>query len=94
MKNNDTPAGLGDLRDTINAADFLVLQSLAMRFKAVTSLHPLKKKLKLPVTDKRREVELKKVWKAQAKKLGIRQEFALTLLYLILGESKHIQSPK
>ncbi len=94
MKNNDTSADLGNLRDTIDTADFLVLQSLAMRFKAVKSLHPLKKKLKLPVTDKRREVALKKVWKTQAKKLGIRPEFALKLLDLVLRESKHIQSSK
>ena len=91
MKNDDLPATIDDIRDTIDEADECLLRALAMRFKAIEFVRLLKKQDKLPVTDKKREDELKQHWKTQAQKLGLREEFVLLILDFILHESKHLQ---
>ncbi len=90
-----TPADLSDiavLRKAIDAADEMLLKALAHRFRSVELIAKVKRAFKKPIEDKVREDEIKQTWKAHAKKLGIKDEFALLILDLVLHESKTIQS--
>ncbi len=95
MRKDNRPADLSDIeevRQAIDMADEMLLQTLSQRLRAVTMIAKIKRAYKKSILDEKREEEIKRTWKIRAKKLGIREEFALLILDLILHESKNVQS--
>lgn len=90
----DQKISIDDIREAIDEADKILLKALGARFRAVKYLGQFKKLMKLKKDDPKRELKVKEIWKKQAKKLEIREEFALLILDLIFSESKRIQSDK
>ena len=87
MKNNQ----LVLLRKKIDKVDNQLVTLLAKRMRIVNQIKKAKNKGKLPIADKKREVQILRKAKGKAKKLGLRGNFIEKLLKLIIRESKRIQ---
>lgn len=85
-------ATLEEIRDLIDEADKLLLQTLGKRFRAVGFLRKLKNATGIRIEDKEREQRVKELWKKQSKEANVPEELALLILDFILSESKRIQN--
>ena len=83
---------LDKLRDKIDEIDTAFLALLALRFEQSKKMKDAKKSMGMPVEDKEREDIIRRKWRRQAEVLGVNEEFAVTLLDLVLMESKRLQS--
>mgnify|MGYP002624088110 CR=1 FL=1 len=77
-----------DLRTQISALDMQLLALLKKRFDVCVLTCDKKEH----VEDETRDNELRNLWQKEANKLKLRPEFSLSLLELILQESKRLQT--
>ena len=80
-----------EIRKQIDEIDAKILKLLGKRFKIAPKLAKMKKKEKLPVLDKKREVEVFKKLEKIAKKEGVDKKLVEKLWKEILKESRKIQ---
>ncbi len=83
---------LEPIRTKIDEIDTAFLALLSLRMEQSKKLKQLKAGKN--IEDKSREETLRRKWRLQAKALGLDEEFAITILEMILIESKRIQSTK
>jgi chorismate mutase len=75
---------LNKFRDDIDRIDELLISTLAMRFQITDKIGALKKTEKLPPVDSQREAEQEKKILEIAKKTGLREDIARSVLRLII----------
>ena len=75
---------LNKFREEIDRLDETLVNTLAMRFQITDKVGALKKAEKLPPIDRQREVEQEKRILELAKKAGLREDIALSVLRLII----------
>ena len=86
-------AQLKILRLRIDQCDHLILKTLHARFKIAKQIGKLKSRLKFPIIQEDRWMEVLKDRLKIAKKLKLSEPFVLKLLKLIHKESIHLQAP-
>ncbi|MES2832057.1 MAG: chorismate mutase [Pseudomonadota bacterium] len=75
---------LKKLREEIDRVDETLIRTLAMRFRITEKVGALKKAQKLSPVDPQREAEQEKRILELAKKAGLREDIALSVLRLII----------
>lgn len=81
---------LSQIRSKIDEIDTAMLALIALRIEQSKTLKDIKRGL--PVQDKGREELLRRKWKTQAAALGVNESLSLSILELLLLESKRLQS--
>jgi len=82
---------MDETRKQINTIDALVIALLGKRMKFTKKIGKLKKKAGLAIWDKKREMRLRKIYKAIGKKDGLSEEFIDKLFDVIFDESRRLQ---
>ena len=75
---------LKKFREEIDRLDETLINTLAMRFQITDKVGVLKKAEKLPPVDRQREVEQEKRILELAKRAGLREDIALSVLRLVI----------
>ena len=75
---------LKQFREEIDRLDETLIRTLALRFQITDKVGALKRAQKLPPVDSQREAEQEKRIVALAKKAGLREDIALSVLRLII----------
>jgi chorismate mutase len=76
---------LKKFREEIDRLDETLITTLAMRFQITNKVGALKKAEKLPPVDRQREAEQEKRIREIAKRAGLREDIALSVLRLIIN---------
>jgi chorismate mutase len=80
-----------ELRRDVDAIDLMILELIAERMKIVRRISRQKRKLNVPVLDREREKQVKKLWRATAKELGLENKFISKVLKEVIEKSKDVQ---
>ena len=84
MAIRDAMENLKKFREEIDRLDETLISTLAMRFQITDKVGALKKAEKLSPVDRQREAEQEKRILALAKRAGLREDIALSVLRLII----------
>lgn len=75
---------LKKFREEIDRLDEILISTLAMRFQITDKVGALKKAENLPPVDRQREAKQEEQIRELAKKAGLREDIALSVLRLII----------
>jgi len=79
------------LREEVDVIDKEILELLAERLELAKKIVEKKQGAGLSIVDRKREEQLKEIWRIRAKELGLRTNPILTILKEVLDMSKETQ---
>lgn len=92
MPDDPTSPILADCRAKIDGIDDAILELIAERFDWARQIRLEKQRLALAIEQPERYQRLVSKWRAEAAKLGLREDFATELFQLMHRESTRIQA--